>query len=556
MRLKRIMTIILLGCIVLLGTCIIKFQKSFERMKDNCVPLEQNLVWISSEDEIWGSRVEEVSCNPGIYYEDVLLPYDKEHNRLYLPQNYMESEWYGNLTAKIGEGHYPIYILNDAMWQNKSAAIRESHDFIIFVQRDDDYYRFNLTITGMPMIAMTTERVEEAEEIPYEVDPDKKFFGSETRYYGQLLWIDSGTRSGQYQMIEAGVCYHYKGASTAGFEKKSYSFDLLDYRGEKADISLAGMRSDSSWKLNALNTDINRIREITASQIWESMDNATPELNEVGPNMEYVELVVDNEYKGLYCLVEPIDEKKAELDEKDILYKVIDWPITSAEDIQVSADNGWRIAYPLRIRYPKEIQDYQEVWYPMKNYLDMFFRDGNIQYEEAVGHIDIDNYCDKMIFDMVTSASDNSYKNTYYVADCGDGYENYQMKQIPWDLDYTFGNRYSYGADYSVFFDENPTQIYAENAILKLYTYFPEKIGTRLVERWNMYRDSILSTDAVINLLNDNMFYLAETGAVLREEARWPQAGVNLEIDYLIEFQKKRMDWLDGYFDSFQLSGQ
>lgn len=501
MRLKRIMAIILLGLIVLMGTCMIKFHESFERMKDNCVPLEQSLVWVSSEEEIFGSLIEEVSCNPGIYYEGVMLPYDKEHNRLYLPQNYTESEWYGNLTAKIGEEHYPICILDDDMWQNKSTAIRENHDFTIFVQREDDYYKFNLTITGMPLISMITERVEEAEEIPYEVDPDKKIFGSETRYYGQFLWIDSGTGSGQYQIVEAGVCYHYKGASSATFEKKSYSLDLLDYRGNKADISLAGMRTDSSWKLNALNTDVNRIREITASQIWESIDYANPEINENGPNMEYVELVVDNEYKGLYCLVEPIDEKKTDLNEKDILYKVINWTITSAEDIQVSADNGWKVAYPIRIRYPKEIQDYQRAWYPINHYLDLFYRVGLSSYDDAVEHIDIDNYCDMMIFTMVTSASDNCYKNTYYAAECSNGYENYRMKQIPWDLDYTFGNKYSYGAVNSVYFDESVSELYAENAILQLYAVNPGEIGNKLAEKWENYRKDFLTTDYILELL-------------------------------------------------------
>lgn len=70
-----------------------------------------------------------------------------------------------------------------------------------------------------------------------------------------------------------------------------------------------------------------------------------------------------------------------------------------------------------------------------------------MQYEEAEKHIDMDNFCDMLIFTMVVSGSDNFWKNAFYVAECSDGVWNYQMKQIPWDLDYTFGNVYHYGGE-------------------------------------------------------------------------------------------------------------
>lgn len=544
--------VVLIGFVVSTGIGVVKYGQFVKGRENGHVFLENCLVTVDRESDIPGELIKAPDYNPGIYYEGTLLPYDKENCRLYLPQNYGSSEWYGELKAVIDGESCPLYILRDDMIEKKKEAIRENHDFTIYVPASEtDYCRFLLTITGMPLISMSTEYETEAEDIPYEVDPDKKYFGSETKYYGEFLILDPCTRSGQYQITESAVCYHYKGASTSFFEKKSYDIELLDYRGEKADVSLAGMRPDSSWKLNSLYTDKNRIREITASQIWELIDEANDDINESGPNMEYVELIVDNDYKGVYCLTEPIDAKKMRLQETDILYKVINWEIPAAEDIQESVNNGWKIQYPFRIRYPKEIKDYQAAWYPINDYLEIFYRGGIIPYEEAVKHVDLDNFCDMMIFTMAVSGSDNFYKNTYYVSECGNGLWNYRMKQIPWDLDYTFGNVYLYAAERNVDFDDDWQKVYVEDALFRLYEKNPKEIAVRLNERWEKYRNDFLGTDRINALLEENRNYLLVTGAFLREKERWPQGDVDMNIDYLKEFQINRMNWLDNYFVSW-----
>lgn len=552
MKLWRIVIIVLSGCVLAAGMYIAKYHKIADEMLSASKPLSEGIILIDSEKELSGAEFAETDCNPGIYFEGTLLPYDKENNRLYLPQNYTEEEWYGSLSAVIDGAEYPVYLLKDEMWDNKSEAIRTNHDFVLVVETDREAYRFLLTVTGMPLISVVTEREEEAEEIAYEEDPDKLYYGSETRYYGEFLMLNPETESGQYEITEAGICYHYKGATSATFEKKGYSFELLDYKGNSAEISLAGLRCGSKWKLNALYTDVNRIREITASQLWEQIDAANPDINEAGPNMEYVELIVDNEYKGIYCLVEPIDEDKLELDKNDVLYKVIDWFVPDDEAIQGSVDMGWRVSYPIRIRYPKakEIVDYSKVWQPIRDYLNTFYRGGEIQYEEAVSHINLENFADMLLFTMAVSASDNSYKNTYYVAESTDD-SGYVIKAIPWDLDYTFGNVYQYGAVNNVLYEGSYTKVYAESTLSMLWYEAQDEIGSVLLERWAQYRENILSTDNILKLLNKNRDYLIETGAVLREQERWPEAGVDMDIDYLLDFQIKRMEWLDNYFDSW-----
>ena len=201
-------------------------------------------------------------------------------------------------------------------------------------------------------------------------------------------------------------------------------------------------------------------RATTGPEIWEQMDASNEAVKEPGPRMEYVELILDNDYKGLYCLVEPVDEKKLELDDNDVLYKVLDhWPFTE-EDIQKAISNQWKIASPVRIRYPEYIADYEAAWYPMRDYTnkvyysqDGFQRIGEMIYPE--------NAYDMYMFLMVVSGSDNFFKNMYFTADVkADG--SYTMRQIPWDLDLTFGNVYAYESPNFTRFDSNVTYEYSD----------------------------------------------------------------------------------------------
>lgn len=487
---------------------------------------------------------ERITCgqNPGVCFEEVLLPYDKA-GILYLAQD-MGDEWKGELSTSLNS--FFLCMPSDAYWENKQDAMRENHSFIIWLVGEDCYYEMQMIVSGMPVISIQTARSEEQEDVDYDVDPDKKYFGSETQYYGTIDVFNPGVNTMTYEILQSHVRYYQKGASSYDLPKKSYSLCLQDYEEQNIDVSLLGMRMDNTWKLNALFSDPNRIREITAARIWEQFDAAEASINEMGPRMEYVELILDNCYQGLYCLVEPVDEKKLELDRNDILYKVLGWNIPLDEDIQFSVDKKWKIQSSIRIRYPKIITDYFTAWFPMRDYLNTFCREQQTSYEDMREKVDLANLSDMLLFTMVTSASDNSFKNTYYAAKV-DTQNQYVMYQVPWDLDLTFGNQYSEMSFHSMFVPDY-TVIYGETAILVLLENQPDEVGDYLMDKWERYRESFLSTESILNLFVSNRDYLLDTGAAIREQNRWPEGQVDMDITYLLEYQTKRMNWLDGYF--------
>lgn len=489
--------------------------------------------------------------NPGIAFEMTPLPYDRESNTLYLSQSLNSVEWVGSLSLDLKDPENKTFYLcapDAEVWNDKSFAIRNNHRYRLWAVSEKYYYELQLIITGTPIMAIQTERMTIPEAPTYEEDPDGLVYGSEPLYYGTVTVFDSDRSGEEYVITDAKVCYHEKGATSRTVSKKSYSIDLIDENELSVNVSLLGMRKDNSWKLNSLYFDPNRIREITASQIWESFDAADVHVSEPGPRMEYIELILDDEYQGLYCLVEPVDRKKLQLDSRDVLYKIIDWRIPDDDEMQDSANRGWRIMYPIRIRYPKDIADYNMAWYPVREYLQLFYRNASVDYSEGSAIIDIDNVIDYSLFLMTVSASDNMYKNTYLAAYHTD--QGYIIYQIPWDLDYTFGNEYIYGG-FPVRYNPDVSVIYMNEVMVRLHQANSQQMGELIWEKWSEYRNSFLDTEILCELIVSNRDYLLDTGAAEREINRWPDAQIDLDTEQILGYQRARMDWLDEFFYSW-----
>lgn len=478
--------------------------------------------------------------NPGVCFGGALLPYTKD-GTVYLSQDFTAEEWVGELTADTRDKF--LCTLYDPAWEDKAGSIRDNHIFTMWLVDGENYYELSVAVCGMPVMTINTEREEEQDLGDYDTDPERFYFDPPVIYYGQMQLFDPETETGQYEILESGVRYYPRGASSSSFEKMSFSIGLLDAGGENFDASLLGMRSDNSWKLKGMVADTSRIREKTACQIWEQFALSNTEVNETGPRMEYVELILDHDYVGLYGLVEPVDAKKLELDKNDVLYKSTNWMIPEDVDIQEAIDRRWRIMSYLRIRYPETIVDYAKAWYPLRDYLAVFYR-GEGDGRPVEKKIYVSNAIDVLLFNMAVSGSDNYFKNMYFAADVAeDG--TYTMRQIPWDLDLTFAKILSGG------FNDDETVIYEEAAIPFLRDTRPELVRPRLQERWRECRKGFLSTENILEMLCENRDYLIAAGAVERENVRWPEYSMSDDIDDILKYQERRMIWLDKYFEEF-----
>jgi hypothetical protein len=95
-----------------------------------------------------------------------------------------------------------------------------------------------------------------------------------------------------------------RGQSSQTFPMKSYTIELRTASGTAQDVPLLGMPADNDWVLYAPYTDKTLMRNVLAYAI-------AREMGRWAARCRFVELVVDNDYKGVYVLMEKIKKSTA-----------------------------------------------------------------------------------------------------------------------------------------------------------------------------------------------------------------------------------------------------
>ena len=99
----------------------------------------------------------------------------------------------------------------------------------------------------------------------------------------------------------------YRGSSSLGFPKFPYGFETRDETGEDNSVSLLGMPKESDWTLNASYNDKSLMRDGLAYIL-------AGDIMDYAPRVRYSEVVVNDEYQGIYLLVEKIKRDKNRVD--------------------------------------------------------------------------------------------------------------------------------------------------------------------------------------------------------------------------------------------------
>ncbi len=458
--------------------------------------------------------------NLDLKFQGKQVPYNVESNTIYIPQNYSEDFWYGKLTSDT----YEIIVPYDSYWDSKQEAISESHRFTVFMRDNNQYYSVYLIITGTPFISITNS-IEVGDDI-----------------YWQISIFDPGNEDRGYEINTLYCEFYERGATSRTNDKVSYRINLLnDSLSDDKYMSLLGMSSSRKWNLNPLFTDGTKVREKTAVDIWNLMDQESGWISTYGIEEEYVEVLWDNSYLGLYCLVRPVDYETQNLNTNDALYKFKTWDIPTLQEMDISIAEQLDYVAGIYLKYPKYdyISDFISVWGPLRDWLDAFYIEtDDWNYEEYCSLIDVDNTLNYFLYINVVTAVDNFYKNIYLVTDYAPDNSAYKIYVIPWDLDATFGDSWYYGG-----FSEDYHKLLRYMPAVKLYQSNPNLINQRITELWEGYQ-SVFSADKIEDMLLANYEYLSYTGAYIREQERWPD-NIDLDMESLLTYNQNHMQYLD-----------
>ena len=407
---------------------------------------------------------------------------------------------------------------------------------------------------------------------------------------GQVI-VDEPKINAELIVSENNIESNYKigieirGSSSQMFPKKSYGFETKsDDWSEDLDVSLGGFPEEEDWILYGPYSDKSLIRNKLTFDLSNSIGYKAS-------NVKFYNLYINNDYKGLYVLMEKIKR-----DENRVNITKIDGDNVKGGyiiKIDKPTGDGWNYcntcyenSFSFRSNYdangniseespthfiyhypkPSDINNNQKSHISsIINEFESVLSSDNFDDPET-GYrsmIDIDSFIDFFIMNEITKNIDGYRLSTFINVDID---EKIKMGPI-WDFNLAFGN-----ADYC---DGANTQgwMYNFNSIcpgdvwqvpfwwrrLMESVYFKEK----LKDKWQLYRSNNLSNLNIESQIDSYVEYLNTNNVVSENFYKWPILGryvwpnyfigatYESEINYLKGWINQRLNWMDGQINNF-----
>lgn len=420
------------------------------------------------------------------------IPYDQSDNTFYVSQPLAGGEYAGTFTA-VGD-NCTIYLQQDDALADKHSAIAEGHTFTLWFVTENDYTVFNLIFTGLPVVSIRTDEGSLADE-----------YGRGNIIVQNPDDNDVITMSIKESVMEAKTNYN---SGTISFRLYKDNFN------EERDLSLLGLGKQTSWKLYPVyRKDYSASREMVAFYIWNSIcgDSALQK------GMEYAEVIVDGEYRGLYYLAPKVGKGFLDLGEDDRAYECEELLIDGTKLYDVVGDDNTP-------ENRRALEEYESLW-----------RAGNHDFTQ----IDTDNYINYCIYLQAACAIQNSVEEYFVIAYEEDG--EYIFRRMPGRSKFVFGLYPSAIGWQSVTATEN----IIEDSGYSLMAVQSEDVVQRTAQRWRELRRNALSTDSLLQIAYACEQRLADSGYIVREEE---PGAYPTRCDDLHDMIRERMDYLDGYY--------
>ena len=389
----------------------------------------------------------------------------------------------------------------------------------------------------------------------------------------------------------------WRGGITNGGDKhkRNYHVKLKDAVGEKLERQFFGLREDNSWILESCQVDMSRIRNRTMTDLWNDF-STPPYYNDKEPKAltgtrgRFVELILNDEYRGIYCLTENLDRKQMKLKKYDEekqqtrgqLWKSKDWSYATMMGYQ--PDGGY---YPkdflsdpyeysemwdsYEVKYPDfEDYGYQTDWSTLYGAVDFVAHATDADFKAHIAeYLDLPLVLDYYILMETILATDNHGKNMFFGV-----YNKQKDKKITfgvWDMDATCGQRWSDSYYHQSFL--GPEQDYSQfitqyehgdyNIFKRLRETNANDFNEKVRKRYRDLRQDELATENILKRFKAYLDEFKTSGSDQREYAKWSYdsdvAGLPLNFDdeyeYLTDWFTRRMNYLDNTrFDIGSLS--
>ena len=421
-----------------------------------------------------------------------------------------------------------------------------------------------LTDSNLPIMVILTD-IDPDTNMPYDIPDEPKVLGTM-----QLIYRPDGTRNyltditnDAFLNYNGRIGIELRGSSSQVLEKKPYGFTtLLEDDDSNNNISLLGMPSENDWILNSLAYDPSMVRDYLSYTLSSNMGN-------YAPRVKYIEVIVNDDYKGVYILTEKIKRDSGRVNLKKIAdfdnnspevtggYIVKADKTTGEDEVAWTMPNygGWETNFLHHYPKTEDITD-QQSDYIENMFYDLAAQTNPVNTSLTDGYpsiIDIPSFLDFMIMAEFASNPDAYQFSTYFHKD-----RVGKLRAGPiWDYNLSFGNDlFVFGFDRS-FYDV--WQFEFENTGAKFWKdlFQEESFNCYIAKRWLELTaiNQPLNYVTISNLIDEYFNLLAESKE--RELQRWPPEDgwptVADQEENIIEMKvwiENRINWMNNNIGS------
>lgn len=407
---------------------------------------------------------------------------------------------------------------------------------------------------------------------------------------GSLRVTDPASLGYDSLMIAA---FKYRGASSSNYPKRSYAIKLRDENGNSVDRKLLGYRSDNNWILDAMYIDLACMRNRVATDLWNAFEckpyYADREKKvRTGTRGKFVEVILNGQWWGLYCMTEKMDRKQLKLKKfvpaaqsttgenevHGVLYKSNQWTYEVFMGHESNDDNDYKqVIYPHKkvsdyknilgqetwCEYEFKYPDYEDEaveWRPLHDAANMVATSFILNIDSVKSRFDYPMLRDYYLFIDLLLATDNHGKNLFWYAYDTQGPEGDKLSLAPWDLDGTFGqdwdgvitNTKDVTLDFDTYIKNYEHGQFAIFDLIKSRSEWQQDLKDRYAE---LRIKGVISGDSIANRFANYASLFEASLADQREQNMWSKAYHSRHKDiqggatYAESWIRRRVNWLD-----------
>ena len=429
----------------------------------------------------------------------VPLAYDAQANRFYCTLGMDNGESWPelHLIAPQAEGVRLVFS-DDYSYDWCSDAIRDGYAYQVMAYNDTHFSYFEIVFTGLPQVQIMTD----GQEFTTEDSPIRVLVSA----YGEET-LDSTAR------------IHLRGASTLLFEKQSYKVEFTrekDGKAKKIEREVPGFGAANDVALLPCWHDDIKMRDKLSWDLWAQLAEDDEPFG--ARKTEYVEVFKDNEYFGLYVMIEPVDVKEELLlagDDHlmtDSVYRTAALNFSRDREYYKHPHRG-NAGYELYYA-PAEMDSFEERFAGLEPYIELTKIQDDAEFaRRALEIIDVHSMLRHVLLMQGGAIADNFFNNMYIWAHPQkDGGMTYRFSL--WDLDMSWGfEKDEIGEEYErwLYFPVADRMLNLDAGGIRQMAY----------DMWHQMRQTIFSEEQLEERIAQYTVQIGESGALMRDAERW-----------------------------------